>query len=271
MKKLTIYPTIPLAFVINDKPTTPQTLGLSNQLCQKIENITHIDDIFSDDFLNLLFDIQEQLPDYSLGMMIHGAWIELAKYAYDIEIIEGFGSGGTFNVGSRDTNPDEYFDDKSMVDFTLDEDFAFPFVVKFLQNHFCSHDQPKDYYHDENGELVLEERTEFDWHDINYYTYEIMDKVLKDIKEGAYLLWHDFDNPTLDELKAYFRKIGFDYLFIKEFYPNLSWKALSEQEQNDFIKHHVYFVIRFYHRFMDKTTNIMNENPNNRFVFFAGP
>lgn len=277
---------------INGKAIDPKYLPISKNLLNRIE-------IFIEDYLfnalykneeywdkhcldedNIAKQLQEELPDITVRIFAYNRWIEINKYLYRIDIIEGLKSGGNFTIfpienalGIDGCYYRTKQDNKNHI-ITLDETFSFPFIFFFLKKYFdiSIQNRKTELLTDDNGdEMDFTPDEVFYWWGCNYYSYDEIKIILKEIKKYSEYLISDFENPELDEFKEYLIDNHFDSLFIQRFYPNLQWEELTKDEQNDFIKAHSYILVDFYQRLGEHFEKMMSSSSDCKFICFAGP
>ncbi|MBV6530363.1 hypothetical protein HT655_08885, partial [Ursidibacter maritimus] len=163
----------------------PKHLPIPEDLCKEIEvfeeDYTHNALNSSDNWLDEHFEkeleiakkLQEALPKKIIRLWYYGQWVELEKCLYKIEIIEGFKSGGNFQISVSDKAEGlsgKYKGIKISTNvITLDETFAFPYIWCFLKDiPFDNELQNRESYIDENGNEEPPEIGFYYW-GVNYY------------------------------------------------------------------------------------------------------
>lgn len=102
----------------------------------------------------------------------------------------------------------------------------------------------------------------FEWYlTHNFYTYDVLAEMIKEIDEVAALLESDYNNPRLDDIKK-----------------NFSIFYMCAQNDIDYINHdntviqkHVSVVIDFYRRFTKRIAAMMENNKNTKVISIMGP
>lgn len=276
----------------NGRAIEPSSLDISDELCQRInlwlDRFSEVGLLYDEpsdnwweeyinDKIEIVKSLQKELPDVTVRVFHYVGFVELEKWLYQIEIIDGFESGGNFWIAPTIQNESEDFgicfyvrEHEKRNGITLDDTFSFPYIYFFLKPYFDFSIQGRKDSYLENGQVIRAEQG-FYWWGNNYYAYENIRKMLGEIRGTIHLLINHFDSSRLNEWKAFIRDEGFDYLFLSRFYPDLNWGSLSESEQNQFIKEHCYIFIDFYFRFIDKIELMMKNNPQYNLIYFAGP
>lgn len=185
---------------------------------------------------------------------------------YQIKILDH--SGSTFSIYLVDKISD--WKDKSVQRsddiFYLDEDETFPYLCYFIIKNFPNSLQIV--FDGTNRYNLIKEY--FEWYDNNYYTFTQIDVIIKDIKQHIELLKNDFYNPNLDEFRKLLRSLHIDYHFVDLFYLK-KFDKLSIDEQDAFIRNHLFIIVDFYERLIFRIQRMMYNNPDFGFICFSGP
>ena len=93
----------------------------------------------------------------------------------------------------------------------------------------------------------------------NFYTYDTLAQMLKEIDEITTLLENDYSNPRLDDIK-------------KNFLISYMCDQNDEDYTNDSaVQKHISVVIDFYHRFTKRMIAMMENNKNTTIISIMGP
>ena len=103
---------------------------------------------------------------------------------------------------------------------------------------------------------------DFEWYlTHNFYTYEILEKMVRDIDEVATLLEVDYNNPKLEDVKKEF----------SIFYMCDQSDSDYVNRDNSAIQNHIAVVIDFYRRFTKRIIAMMENNKNTTVISIMGP
>lgn len=189
-----------------------------------------------------------------IATVSYGEWKAVRNGLTQITIVEGDGEGGYFSItpvaAEGRASLSREFDRIS-----LDEDEILDFLYFFL----------KKYYNPELNRRYREEWNDddFDWYGDNYFTYESMKKIIKDIECCADMLQHDYANPLLDELKKGFHASSFDQDYYIATENRLPDAVIIETNR------HV--AVDFYRRFAKQVRSMMKHAPQYEMICFTGP
>ncbi len=146
----------------------------------------------------------------------------------------------------------------------LDEEFSIEegdikcFLSYFLYKYFDKNLT----YNKRRYEYYLGYISEFEWYlTHNFYTYNVLTKIVKEIDEVASLLESDYNNTRLDDIKK-------NYSIFYMCYPG----DIDYINRDDTaIQKHISVVIDFYHRFTKRITKMMENNKNTTVISIMGP
>lgn len=174
------------------------------------------------------------------------------KDQHEVGIVNGRDGGGTFwIIGTRtddeETHPVAHYDGTGI---SIDDMYVEEYLAEFLCKYFDPTIQEDRY----------EEKVRFDWYGGNLYTFDVMREMIADIREKVVMLQNDYDNPTLDAIKAHW---FYDY-------KGKARDQLSEKEVNELKKNVVPKAVDFYERFCDRMEKML-QIPGNNVMSFAGP
>ena len=200
-------------------------------------------------------------------LQIHKSNVTLLEPASDfrIEIKEGSDSSSYFYIQPVKV-PESIIncvDDSKIIGsndlFTIEAGDVECFLQYFLLKYFDA-----DLIYNKNRREVLEDgyNNAFEWYlTQNYYTYETIEKLCKDILSTVDLLMFDYDNPALDEVKKDF----------SIYYMTYDDDPDHNNGSPDIIKKHIYVVVDFYLRFVYRIRQSMKNNPDFNLISFEGP
>ena len=168
-------------------------------------------------------------------------------------IVNGRDGGGTFwIIGTRTddgkTHPVAHCDGTGI---SIDDMYVEEYLTEFLYRYFDPKIQEDRY----------EQEPSFDWYGGNLYTFDVMRKMIADIRETVVMLQSDYDNSALDAIKAHWGSYK---------YTEKSRDQLSEKEINELKKNVVPKAVNFYERFCDRMEKML-QIPENNVMSFAGP
>ena len=145
------------------------------------------------------------------------------------------------------------------------EDFLYPIFKKHFDKDLPENQHRWESYPSEERKYVKG----FEWYlTDNFYTYDSMDEVLKEIEETAAILEKDYDDPRLDELRKGFGNLP-DYM------PGY-WRRkemMSEDEADRMVRENKAYILDFYRRFVDSIRSAMKagEAAGYSLIFVCGP
>ena len=182
---------------------------------------------------------------------------------HQIEIIEGHDSSSYFWFRPVVLNESgRIFGDEVIEleeEFSIEEGDIECFLWYFIRKYF---DEGLTYNKRRYDRDVDEYISEFEWYlTHNFYTYDALRKMVKEIEEVAALLETDYNNPILDGVKE-----------------NFSIYYMCNQDDEDYIKgcyaaipKHISVVIDFYRRFAKRITAMMENNKEATVISVMGP
>lgn len=181
---------------------------------------------------------------------------------FSIEIKEGRDSSSYFlfmPIMINDNQNMELDDDVEREEvFSIEEDNVDCFLAYFLFKYFDENlVYNKNRY--EEGEIYIKG---FNWYlTPNYFTYDVINKMLGEIMCVAKLLKTDYDNVSLNEIK---KRFSICYMC-----PSDSDDYKNENKES--IKNNISVVIDFYDRFVARLQKMMDNNPNTDLICIIGP
>lgn len=102
----------------------------------------------------------------------------------------------------------------------------------------------------------------FEWYlTDNFYTYDRLNEMIKEIEETASLLEKDYNNPQLDDIK---KEFSIFYMCPHDDPDHING-------DNTAIQKHISVVVDFYHRFSKRITAMMENNKNTTVISIMGP
>lgn len=146
----------------------------------------------------------------------------------------------------------------------LDEEFSIEegdidcFLSYFLYKYFDANlTYNKRRYEYDEGYI-----SGFEWYlTHNFYTYDALKEMVKEIMEAASLLESDYNNPRLDDIKKNF----------SIFYMCRQNDADYINQDDTAVQKHISVVIDFYHRFSKRITAMMENNTDTTIISIMGP
>lgn len=102
----------------------------------------------------------------------------------------------------------------------------------------------------------------FEWYlTHNFYTYEVLEKMVNEILSVAELLESDYNNPSLSKIKE---RYSIYYMCSRDDIDFVN-------NDNSAISKHISVVIDFYKRFAKRLTLMMKNNPETTLISIMGP
>lgn len=180
---------------------------------------------------------------------------------FQIEIIEGHDPSSCFwfrPVILKETGKILWNEVVELEDeFSIEEDDVDCFLSYFLYKYF---DKELTYnrrrYEYDTGYI-----SDFEWYlTHNFYTYDKLKELLKEIDEIAALLEYDYNNTQLDAIKKNF----------SNFYMRHQ-DDVNYINRDDTAKKHIFILIDFYRRFIKRINAMMENNKNTTVISIMGP
>lgn len=138
---------------------------------------------------------------------------------------------------------------------SIEEPFVECFLVHFFRKHFNENLKENYCRHDAFG---------FSWYlEHNFYTYECMEEMLKDIEHAADLLETDYDSPELNDVKK-----DFEYNWMTD---TEDYIAYDPEEEAALIRDNIRIVSDFYRRFVSRMREMMSKYPEANLISIMGP
>lgn len=183
---------------------------------------------------------------------------------YQIEIKEGHDTSSYFWFRPAIVNNLEKitYEDVELLgeEISIEEGYIECFLAYFLYKYFDEElfiNKHRYEYGVEDGYIQR-----FEWYlTHNFYTYECMYKMLKDIEETTELLEKDYNNEKLTKLKE-----RFSIFYLCES-NHLDYIA----RDNRSIEKHKGVIINFYTRFVERMRKMMENNPETNVISIMGP
>lgn len=142
-------------------------------------------------------------------------------------------------------------------EFSIEEDDVDCYLSYFLYKYFDENLT----YNKRRYEYGMGYINDFEWYlTHNFYTYDSLSEMVKEIEETAKLLETDYFNPRLDE--------------IKESYPSVdicNQSGLDNNQAEEGIPKHISIVIDFYYRFAKRIISMMENNKSTTVISIMGP
>ena len=180
--------------------------------------------------------------------------LEAKRGGEQITIINGRDGGGMFWIFPISLDDETVEEREPLADnygISIDETDIHEFLSFFLVQQFDPAIQERDEW----------EENCFDSYGHNYYTFETMRRMLKEIRSVSRLLQEEYDHPMLDDLKSRFTW----YLYTPK-----NWKEVTETEKNELRRNRVPLAADFYERFCVRMEEMMTL-PGRNAISFAGP
>lgn len=181
---------------------------------------------------------------------------------FQIEIVEGHDSSSYFwfrPVILKDTGKilwDEVVELEEEI--SIEEGDIDCFLSYFLYKYF----DVDLTYNKRRYEYDMGNISDFEWYlTHNFYTYDTLNEMVKEIEEVASLLESDYNNPRLDDIKKKF----------SIFYMCNQNEADYINRDNTAIQKHISVVIDFYHRFSKRIISMMENNKFTTIISVMGP
>ena len=180
-----------------------------------------------------------------------------------IEIIEGYADSSCFNFRPVLLNEagkilwDEVLELEE--EFSIEEGDIECFLWYFLRKYFDENLTYNKMRFDRDLGVYI---SSFEWYlTHNFYTYDMLKKMVKEIEKVATLLETDYNNPILDGVKE-----NFSILYMcdrnDEDYINRDYGAIPK---------HISVVTDFYRRFAKRITAMMENNKEANVISVIGP
>lgn len=198
---------------------------------------------------------------YETATIPYSSVKDASKHLRQVIIGEGRVSGDSFSVMpvQLSSNEPDRMISYHKEEISISEDDVSAFLYYFLQKHFddtypyddlrCPGDGPG-----------------FEWYSsYNFYSYSTMADMLREIEACAELLTHDYDNPSLLELKSRFHW----HQFVSD--DSMWMHNPSEQEASRIIKDNIHVAADFYQRFVRRMRAMMENAPQFDLITFSGP
>lgn len=143
-------------------------------------------------------------------------------------------------------------------EFSIEEGYIDCFLSYFLYKYFDANLT----YNKRRYEYYMGYISGFEWYlTHNFYTYDVLNEMVKEILEVAALLESDYNNPRLDDIK---KKFSIFYMCHQRDVDYING-------DDNAIQKHISVVIDFYHRFSKRITSMMENNKNTTVISIMGP
>lgn len=143
-------------------------------------------------------------------------------------------------------------------EFSIEEGDVECFLSYFLEKYFDNNLT----YNMRRYEHYIGYIDGFEWHlTHNFYTYNTLIEMIKEINKVASLLEVDYDNPQLDNVKKHF----------SIFYMCQQSDAAYINGDVSAIQTYISVVIDFYHRFTRRIIAMLENNENTSVISIIGP
>lgn len=228
-------------------------------------NEMYHDYIYDKDYINntkkyIEYEVDTSIPSwdfYLSNQITSNNWfinnIEVIEAGNSLIRINEFLEGGSyFNiypVKLKNNNKEELLD----YSISIEEDNINAFLYPILKKYFNFNlNQNRESY--EQG---------FDWYSNNYYDFDTLKEMIKEIEEIMYLLKNDYNNKKLDYIKK-------DYDWILFLDPNIDTRKGIDI---NLIKNYVDEIINFYKKFIEYLNNMIKVSKDKGYnlITFLGP
>lgn len=176
----------------------------------------------------------------------------------DLEIVKGYREGGDFRI--RIVNVEKFHKISWKDVLILDTAFSIDILtIDYLLSYFFLKYFDKDlFYNKQRYDIEYGFVEEFEWYlTDNFYTYPMIENMIKEIKEVIYLLLNDYDSQRLTPLKDMYNDFGEnrmkDDIFDKNVLENISE------------------IVTFYNNFIIEISQLMGENQTESLISIMGP
>lgn len=181
---------------------------------------------------------------------------------YQIEIKEGHDTSSYFWFRPVILKESEKLSDDGVIE--LEEEFSIEEgdVECFLSYFFYKYFDENLSYNKRRYEWGMGYISGFEWYlTYNFFTYDTLKEMVKEIEETAALLESDYDNPRLDDIKKNF---SIFYMCDRDDYDYINCEHTA-------IREHISVVIDFYRRFSKRITAMMENNKITTIISIMGP
>lgn len=142
--------------------------------------------------------------------------------------------------------------------FSIEEGDVDCFLSYFLYKYF----DENLIYNKTRYEYYMGYISGFEWYlTDNFYAYDSLTKMVKEILEVASLLESDYNNPRLDDIK---KKFSIIYMCKDRYRDFINCEEVAIQK-------HISVVVDFYRRFSKRLTSMMENNKNATVITIMGP
>lgn len=178
--------------------------------------------------------------------------------SFEIQIEEGH-NGGSYFWFRPVTFKNHYtvgYDDVVELEeeFSIEEDDVWHFLSYFFFKYY----DPELVYNKNRYDSCIK----FEWNlTHNFFTYQALVEMGKEILEVAELLQNDYNNSKLNDIKERF----------SIYYMTSNDDPDHENVSESAIQKHVGVVINFYERFVKRISEMMKNNPNTNIISIMGP
>lgn len=174
------------------------------------------------------------------------------KQCCQIPIVNGRDGGGVFWICPIHLDPRAergwFVDNYGMAIDEMDvDDYLWLFLLKYFDQRI----QDRERY----------ERIVFDGNDKNYYTFDSMKMMLRDIREACRIMREDFSDPRVSDITKEFAWYR---------YTDKNVRQITEEEKQELCRMDMDRAIDFYERFCQRIEHMM-ALPGYNAVSFAGP
>lgn len=201
----------------------------------------------------------------------------------EIRIIDGEESSSYFHIMpakildiNNITDPENYYDEREDM-ISIEEDDVDQYLTPFLYKYF-DEESPENKYrissygYDDDGVIHVTYAEGFEWYlENNFFTFDQMEKILKDISDTIDALLSGKENEVTTELKVK-RGLGAgNVLYVRGMTDEEVRKLNANRPREDDTE--VAVVVDFYRRFICRMENMMRVGKEKGYnlITFVGP
>lgn len=196
-------------------------------------------------------------------LLPYSQWIDSLRHVRQVEMVEGHNSSSYFWImpvrqGKKPTDGSlGKVIEHSIEEISIEEYDVFLYLSPFLERYF---DATYPYVCREEGIPVR-----FEWNlEHNLYTYETMERMLRDIEECAELIETDIADPRLAPLLEKRPKGCFD--------PEThNYRKTTSEEDLQSFQENAALYVDFYRRFVFRLRRMIARSPEFEAISFMGP
>ncbi|NOL49552.1 hypothetical protein [Pelistega europaea] len=212
--------------------------------------------------IEIALALKKAIPYATVSLWKWNGWLEIEDCQFRIDMVDGIVVGEYFWIGpTPDTKDGYHILRKKRIGITLHEKLFF-IVLFFLKGYVTPYQQQRFQFREEGAV----------WYGEDYVSYGDIAKMLCDIENIIKLLKYQLNSPKLEPF-LHCAKRAFDFLlpdFVQASYYYDIWLTMSDTEKYHFAKRRSYVFIDFYERLIPKIQALMVQNPQDKYICFAG-